>query len=332
MNRPSPSMYRSDVDAYSATEHRFKDPFGPAPGKVGRNSLRGLGTWWVQPRPRAPPCGRKRRGTADDGAECARAPAGRADHGALGGGCSGRTVECAGGRAGGTSGAKRPEAGDASDPGDASGAKAARNAAQAAQSSIPNGLRPGGLRVAPGAVPGSDLWQGAGLPTETVTGAQTEVTVKQNQQKAILTWETFNVGKQTALYFNQSAGTGADGSNAWMVLNRVLDPAAAPSRIFWIDQGGRPSLYRQSERHHFRWRFPDQCRNVGRVHAQYPGCNLQRHACRYAMGSVRGSGIFHQWTCRRREGRARREDHRRAWRPGRAAWPERKQFRRVTGG
>jgi hypothetical protein len=72
---------------------------------------------------------------------------------------------------------------------------AAREAEKAAHGSISNGLRPGGLQVAPGVVQGSNLWQGADLPTEFTNGGRTEVTVKQNQQKAILTWQTFNVGK-----------------------------------------------------------------------------------------------------------------------------------------
>src|SRR5262249_7873374 len=37
--------------------------------------------------------------------------------------------------------------------------QAARDAARAALSAIPNGLQAGGLQVAPGAVPGSNLWQ-----------------------------------------------------------------------------------------------------------------------------------------------------------------------------
>jgi hypothetical protein len=49
-----------------------------------------------------------------------------------------------------------------------------------------DGLNPGGLVAAPGAAPGSTLWQGVDLPTETVTGAKHDVTIKQNQQKAIL--------------------------------------------------------------------------------------------------------------------------------------------------
>ncbi|MEA2865496.1 MAG: hypothetical protein QOE39_211 [Bradyrhizobium sp.] len=108
---------------------------------------------------------------------------------------------------------------------------AARNAALQASSSIPNGLATGGLRVAPGVATNPDLWQGANLPTQTQAGGRTQVEVKQNQQKAILTWDTFNVGRDTTLYFNQSAGKAADGSNSWMALNRVLDPAAAPSKI-----------------------------------------------------------------------------------------------------
>ncbi|NVO13596.1 MAG: filamentous hemagglutinin family protein [Rhodoplanes sp.] len=112
---------------------------------------------------------------------------------------------------------------------------AARAAASAAAGGVRNGLAPGGLVVAPGAVPsatdfGSGLWQGADLPTSS-TGAtgRTQVEIKQTTSKAILTWSSFNVGRETDLYFNQTAG----GSNAsqWIALNRVIDPSLAPSRI-----------------------------------------------------------------------------------------------------
>src|SRR5262249_35727121 len=65
--------------------------------------------------------------------------------------------------------------------------------------------------------------------TESCSGGRTQVTVKQNQQKAILTWKEFNVGRETDLYFDQSAGGG--GAADWIALNRVLDPSLAPSRI-----------------------------------------------------------------------------------------------------
>lgn len=106
---------------------------------------------------------------------------------------------------------------------------AARAAANIAPSAVPNGLGLGGLQVAPGAVPGSDLWRGANLPTEALVNGRTKVDIKQTQQKAILTWQTFNVGRETDLSFDQKAG-GADASK-WSVLNRVLDPSLAPSRI-----------------------------------------------------------------------------------------------------
>ena len=103
--------------------------------------------------------------------------------------------------------------------------QAARDAARATQSTVPNGLKPGGLQVAPGAVPGSDLWQGANLPTESTVGVRTRVGIEQTQQKAILTWQSFNVGRETDLVFDQK------GNRDWIALNRVLDPSLAPSRI-----------------------------------------------------------------------------------------------------
>src|SRR5262249_34580071 len=53
----------------------------------------------------------------------------------------------------------------------------------------------------------------------------------QTQKKALLTWDTFNVGAKTDLTFNQR------GNRDWVALNRVLDPSLAPSRILGSIKG-----------------------------------------------------------------------------------------------
>jgi len=111
--------------------------------------------------------------------------------------------------------------------------KSAQQAAQQQTSPVPNGLTPGGLVVAPGISSNPTLWQNANLPTQTTSNGQTTVQVKQTAQKAILTWNSFNVGRNTTLYFNQSGGNQTNGSNNnWIALNRVVDPSGAPSQIF----------------------------------------------------------------------------------------------------
>src|SRR5271166_4813118 len=94
---------------------------------------------------------------------------------------------------------------------------------------VPNGLTKGGLQVAPGATANSALWQNANLPTQSASNGQTTVTITQTAPKAILTWKTFNVGKNTTADFDQSAGT-QNGTNNWIVLNRIL-PSDEPSQI-----------------------------------------------------------------------------------------------------
>ncbi|MBB4425814.1 filamentous hemagglutinin family protein [Bradyrhizobium sp. CIR48] len=98
---------------------------------------------------------------------------------------------------------------------------------------VPNGLAPGGLNPTsnPTAViDGQPAWTGAAQPTQsTGSNGRIQVEVMQNQQKAILTWNKFNVGRETDLYFNQSAGGG--GAANWIALNRVLDPSLVPSQI-----------------------------------------------------------------------------------------------------
>jgi len=110
-------------------------------------------------------------------------------------------------------------------------------AAQAGSSSVPNGLTTGGLVPSGGtasdplagieadlATATPTLWRGASLPTQTTSGSSVTVDITQNQPKAILNWNTFNVGANTTLNFHQS-------SSDWIALNRVTDPLLAPSQI-----------------------------------------------------------------------------------------------------
>lgn len=111
--------------------------------------------------------------------------------------------------------------------------KSAQQAAQQQTSPVANGLAPGGLVVAPGISSNPTLWQNANLPTQTTSNGQATVQVRQTAQKAILTWSSFNVGRNTTLYFNQSGGNQTNGSNNnWIALNRVVDPSGVPSQVF----------------------------------------------------------------------------------------------------
>ena len=92
---------------------------------------------------------------------------------------------------------------------------------------VPDGLALGGLQRATG--DDAKLWQGAALPTQATGGGQTNVTVGQTAQQALLTWQTFNVGKNTTLTFDQS--TGGDSRSEWIAFNKINDPNGVPSQI-----------------------------------------------------------------------------------------------------
>ncbi|WP_257626213.1 filamentous haemagglutinin family protein [Janthinobacterium sp. NKUCC06_STL] len=96
----------------------------------------------------------------------------------------------------------------------------ARQAA-AGGASVPNGLAQGGLQVDTNSLTAG--WLHAQGPVQTVANGKTAVVVQQTADKAILNWETFNVGKDTTLTFQQQKD--------WAVLNRVNDPLARPSQI-----------------------------------------------------------------------------------------------------
>ena len=99
----------------------------------------------------------------------------------------------------------------------------AREAARLRPSAVPNGLGKGGLNPAVKAPRPADLdptgmetWDGANMPTEVIKDGLHTVTVEQTDSRAILSWKTFNIGKDTTLVFDQ------DGNKDWVVLNRVV--------------------------------------------------------------------------------------------------------------
>ena len=109
---------------------------------------------------------------------------------------------------------------------------------------VPNGLAPGGLQVAPGVPanlaapqPGENaaLWTGANLPTQSTAAGRTVVTVKQHAAQAILHWKTLNVGKETTLQFDQSAG--GTNKSRWIAFNKISDPSGSPTQILGRIEG-----------------------------------------------------------------------------------------------
>ena len=94
--------------------------------------------------------------------------------------------------------------------------------AAAGANSIPNGLTDGGLKVLTGA---NAKWEGANPAAQ----SGNTVGITQTAAQAILHWETFNVGSQTTVNFDQSGG-GVD-SGKWIAFNKVFDPTAKPSEI-----------------------------------------------------------------------------------------------------
>ncbi|ERO60392.1 hypothetical protein P308_14285 [Pseudomonas piscis] len=97
---------------------------------------------------------------------------------------------------------------------------AARQAAFGSVSAIPDGLGQGGLKVDNSLTQG---WINAKGPVQSQAGGKTTVTIEQTADKAILNWETFNVGRNTTVDFQQQSN--------WALMNRVNDPNGRPSEI-----------------------------------------------------------------------------------------------------
>lgn len=118
-------------------------------------------------------------------------------------------------------------------------AQATARAAAALQGNptgVADGLRAGGLVPYPNVTADAALqaqglvWEGANLPSEAQSGSEVTVTVQQTQQKAILTWQSFNVGRNTTLDFVQRTADGT-AQRDWVALNRVVaGPADANGR------------------------------------------------------------------------------------------------------
>ncbi|MEO0030988.1 MAG: hypothetical protein RIS94_746 [Pseudomonadota bacterium] len=76
---------------------------------------------------------------------------------------------------------------------------------------------------------GLATWQGAAMPTQSVTDGAYTVTVKQTDSRALLSWNSFDIGANTTLKFDQTLNGKAQ--TGWVVLNRVVDPGARPTTI-----------------------------------------------------------------------------------------------------
>ena len=85
-------------------------------------------------------------------------------------------------------------------------------------------LAAGALRAARDST-GRLTWQGAALPVESAANGKSLVTITQNEARAILSWDRFDVGSNTILQFDQNK------NKDWVAVNRVVDPTASPSRI-----------------------------------------------------------------------------------------------------
>jgi filamentous hemagglutinin family protein len=70
----------------------------------------------------------------------------------------------------------------------------------------------------------SKAWQNATLKNPVTENGQTKVTIEQDAARAIAYWDSFNVGKNTHVHFDQQ------GNSDWAILNKVSN-SVAPSQI-----------------------------------------------------------------------------------------------------
>ena len=89
------------------------------------------------------------------------------------------------------------------------------------------------------------------LPTQSTANGQTSVNIVQNAQQALLNWQTFNVGKETTVSFDQTAG-GPERANG-SPLTRSTIPPVSHCPDSWLDQCARPIYLDQPERNYL-WR------------------------------------------------------------------------------
>ncbi len=103
--------------------------------------------------------------------------------------------------------------------------QAAQAAGRAASFGVPqtihNGLGSNGLNAVIGP-DGKPLFVNADGPVQTDANGKVLVSIKQTADKAILNWDTFNIGRDTTLAFQQDAN--------WAALNKVNN-STAPSQI-----------------------------------------------------------------------------------------------------
>ncbi|MDC8757692.1 filamentous haemagglutinin family protein [Janthinobacterium fluminis] len=100
-------------------------------------------------------------------------------------------------------------------------AQAAARLAAANAASVPDGMAAGGLKIDTNSLTAG--WHNANAPELSQVDGRINVAIKQTGDKAILNWETFNLGRNTTVEFRQQ--------KEWAVLNRVNDPNARPSQI-----------------------------------------------------------------------------------------------------
>ncbi len=98
---------------------------------------------------------------------------------------------------------------------------AGREAAFGAPQTIHNGLGGNGLNAVIGP-DGKPLFVNADGPVQTDANGKVLVSIKQTADKAILNWDTFNIGRDTTVAFQQDAN--------WAALNKVNN-STAPSQI-----------------------------------------------------------------------------------------------------
>ncbi len=143
---------------------------------------------------------------------------------------------------------------------------------------VPDGLAEGGLKVDTNSLTAG--WQNA-RPLDKATGqkivdGRTVVSIEQTGERAILNWETFNVGRNTTVEFHQQAD--------WAVLNRVNDPQARPSQIQGQIKADGTVMIRQPQRRGVQGHQPGR-------HAQPRGGRRRHDRCAVPEGAVqRGQG------------------------------------------